>query len=103
MKVLVRTFAILVSQLVIVPAVTAQAVPASLQGVVLQSGGSDPIVGAKVVLSKGTVNANRPDQTPSPIATASTDDKGEFRFDDLLGGPYSVTVTNNGFVASDSA
>jgi TonB family protein len=67
--------------------------PGRLDGRVVSKRGDRPIAGAKIVLRDGS-GAER---------TATTDEKGAFRFDDLPFGDYRVAVSAEGFVDQDAS
>jgi hypothetical protein len=67
---------------------------AALHGVVKSVGTDEPIAGAQVMLSNGTLQ--------SPVAVAYTDEAGEFSLTEIDRVSYRFSVGKNGYVRYDS-
>lgn len=83
---------ILVLTLLVQNAAAQQPRPASVEGIVVKTGGGEPIAKAVVALA-GTVGSD------SYTATAAAD--GKFAFANVVPGRYRLTVTRNGYLNSE--
>jgi carboxypeptidase family protein len=76
--------------------------PASVEGIVVKLGSSEPLAGAKVELHAERSERLGPDRTPeSLVSTAVTSTDGKFSLASVVPGTYRLTATHTNYVPAE--
>ena len=76
--------------------------PASVEGIVVKLGSSEPLAGAKVELHAERTERLGPERTPeSFVSTAATSADGKFSLAPVVPGTYRLTATRTNYVPAE--